>query len=210
MARYAILLGYGVFDPSNSLYKRYIRNFASFVNKNRISTVVLCGGRTNPKRPAESEAGSMADYLKPLLKSKVKVLLEDKSINTVQNIEFSKRFVDARKDRVTIFCDNIRTPKVMWFVMHFWFGMDKAQAEQYFVDLGLKYYTKHLSTEQIGERISGGLDYKNVAIRTYRMRSRIEHAVSQQIATILEINSLYDKVLYRKLIRNMRVKFGFV
>ena len=63
LVKYAVLLGYGLFDRSNMNYKRYLDNFASFANKNNIEVVVLSGGHTNPRRPLESEAGTISKYL---------------------------------------------------------------------------------------------------------------------------------------------------
>ena len=40
------------------------------------------------------------------------------------------------------------------------------------------------------------------------MRTDIDDAISGQIASILEINSLYDKKLYSKLIKAVKIKFG--
>jgi hypothetical protein len=103
MMKYAVLLGYGLFEPSKVKYKGYIDNFASFVNKNRINTVVLSGGRTDPKQPSRSEAMSIAEYLKPLIKTKTKILLENDSLTSSQNIEFTERFLDLNNSSVTVF-----------------------------------------------------------------------------------------------------------
>ena len=40
------------------------------------------------------------------------------------------------------------------------------------------------------------------------MRTDIDDAISGQIASVLEINSLYDKKLYSKLIKEVKIKFG--
>jgi hypothetical protein len=207
-AGYAILLGYGRFRRANTAYRRYVDNFASFVNRNRIDAVVLSGGRTDPKHPEVSEAGSMADYLRPLLKRKVRILLEERSLTTAQNIEFSKRFLNLKKDEVTVFCDNIRPQKVMWFILHYWFGLKKIRIERYFVDYGIRYYRRRYTTEEIGEEIAKGFDYKDVAVRPYRMHTRIEAAISQETATLLDVNALYDKSLRREMMRSTRIKFG--
>ena len=117
MTKYAILLGYGRFDSSNKPYKSYVDNFASFVNKNAVDTIILAGGYTDKRHPKVSEAESVFDYLQPLLKKDVGVILEEKSLTTKQNIEFCKKFINLKGgDAVTVFCDNVRPPKVMWFV----------------------------------------------------------------------------------------------
>ena len=63
LVKYAVLLGYGLFERSNINYKRYLDNFASFVNKKNIEVVLLSGGHTNLRRPLESEAGTISKYL---------------------------------------------------------------------------------------------------------------------------------------------------
>ena len=211
VSKYAVLLSYGMFKRTNAAYGRYLRHFASFVNRNRVDMVILSGGCSDPKRPSMSEAESMFGYLQPLLKGDFGLLLEERSLTTAQNIEFCKRFISLKNDdTVTVFCDNIRPPKVMCFILHYWFGLSKRRVEQYFVDYGLKYYLKHYTTEEMGEEIVKGLEYKNVAIRPYRMRTRIEAAVGQEIATLLQVNALYDESLYKKLMKNTKVRFGFI
>ena len=210
MARYAVLLGLGLFKRTNAAYRRYVINFASFVNRNEVDAIVLSGGHTDPKRPSESEAESIAGYLQPLLKRDVRMMLEGRSLTTAQNVEFSRRFISPRDDVVTVFCDNVRPPKVMWFILHFWFGLSRGEIEQYFVDYGRRYYSRHYTTEEIGNEIVKGLTYKNVTVRPYRMHERIEAAVSQEVGTLLEVNALYDKQLGRKLMKNIKVKFGLI
>ena len=211
MTRYAVLLGYGRFDRSNAAYKRYVDSFASFVNRNKVDLAILSGGYTDRKHSKMSEAESVFNYLQPLLKRDVGVLLEERSLTTKQNIEFCKKFITLKKnDTVTVFCDNVRPPKVMWFVLHYWFGLSKMEIEQYLVDYGQRYYSKHYTTEQIGNEIVKGLDYKNVSIKPFRMRTRIEAAVGQEIPTLLEINTIYDKALDRRLMREIKKRFGLI
>ena len=126
--KYALLLGYGLFSTERTDYRKYADNFVSFVNKNKVDFAILCGGHTNPERISESEARTLADYIAPRLKVRCKIKLEDKSLTTGQNIKFSSRFLDTRgKNKIFVFCDNIRPPKIMWFVLHYWFGLSKRQ-----------------------------------------------------------------------------------
>ena len=206
--KYALLLGYGLFDKSNLICKRYVDNFASFVNKENVEVVVVSGGHTDPKRPSESEAGTISKYLENKINKGTKMLLEERSLTTAQNIEFTKPLLKLANGSVTVFCDNIRPPKVMWYILHYWFGLGKREIENYFLEYSLKFYSKHFTTEQIGKELNKGLAYKNVLVKPYRMRTDIDDAISGQIASILEINSLYDKKLYSKLIKAVKIKFG--
>jgi hypothetical protein len=208
MTKYAILLGYGLFEESNINYRKYLDNFVSFVNQNKTDTIVLCGGRTDPKHPSRSEAQSMKDYIKPRIKVNAKILLERKSLTSAQNIDFAKKLIQLKNNEISIFCDNIKPPQIMWYVLHYWFKFSKSNIEKYYINYARKYYTKHYTTEQIGKEIVKGISYKNVIIKPYKMRTDIDDSVSSQISSILQINSLYDKKLYKEFIKSIRIKFG--
>ncbi len=209
--KYAVILGYGLFDDSKSRYARYLDAFTRFVNANAVDVAVFSGGHTSPERISISEAATMADHVRPLLKRNVKIVLEESSLSTAQNIEFSGRVVDTCKgNTIIVFCDNIRPAKVLWFVMHYWFDLSKREIERYFIGLSLVYYRKRYTTEQIGKEMKRGMAYKNVTIFPYPLRSGIDDAISQQIPTVLEIGALYDRRLYGELIRAVKVRQGLI
>ena len=209
--KYVVALGYGLFDRSKSRYRGYLDAVANFANKTGADFVVLCGGHTDPKRLSMSEARSMANYIKRSLKINAKMLLEERSLSTAQNIEFAKRLVNVKKgNSITVFCDNVRAPKVMWFVLHYWFHLSKKQIEQYFLEYSIKFYSRHYTTEEIGREISKGIVYENVTIRPYRLKTKIDDAIANQISAIIEINSLYDKQLGEGLIKAIKVRRGII
>jgi len=213
MVKYAVLLGYGIFNRakvSEAKYEDYVRKFASFVNKQKVDVVVLSGGHTSPKRLLESEAESIAKYLKPLLKGNVTVHLENRSLTTLQNIEFSRKFLDLKASSITVFCDNIRPQKVMWLILHFWFKLDRKKIEDYFISYSVKYYVTHFTDEGLGKEMSKGFTYKNIAIVPYPMRTDIDDAISALISDMLEIESLYKKSLKTKVVRFFKKKLGFI
>jgi hypothetical protein len=113
-------------------------------------------------------------------------------------------------NKITVFCDNIRQLKVMWFALHFWFHLSKREIEQYFIDYALAYYKRHFTTEQIGLEVAKGITYNNLTIKPYPMRKKITDAVANQIPSTLEINSLYDKALDKRLIKTIKIKFGLI
>ena len=76
------------------------------------------------------------------------------------------------------------------------------------VNYSLQYYKKHFTTEEIGKEIMKGLKYKNVTVIPYKLRTKIEEAISNQVSTIIELNSLYDKQLNKKLIRIIKIRQG--
>lgn len=214
MSKYAVILGYGLFDESNALYKSYLDTAIEHANNDSDSVIVFAGGKTNPKHPSDSEAGTMYKYAKPLLKEHVRVLLEEESMTTPQNIEFVSKLIpqaisDPSTNKIEVFCDNIRMVKVMWFVQHYWFKRNMDAIAQFFVDYGYQFYQKQHTTEQIGDHLRNGLEYENVSIVPCWIHTRINSAISQQIGSVLEIQALYDGVLEKKLMRNVLEKFGF-
>jgi len=213
MVKYALLLGYGIFNHSKvskAKYADYVKNFASFVNKEKVDIVVISGGHTSPKRPLESEAESLATYLRPRLKKGIPILLENNSLTTLENIEYSMKFLKVDpSNTITVFCDNIRPQKVMWLVLNFWFKLDKKLIQKYFVDYSMKYYITHFTDEGLGKEMAKGFRYKNVMVMPYPMRTDIDDAISALIGDILEINSLYDKSTRTKLIKFAKTKLGF-
>jgi hypothetical protein len=212
MAKYALLLGYGIFNHAKvpkARYADYVKKFAAYVNQNKIGTVVISGGHTSPKRPLESEAQSIAKYLKPLLKNKPNIALENLSLTTLENIEFSKKFLDLDSE-IVVFCDNIRPQKVMWLILNCWFGLSRKKIEKYFVDYSMKYYITHFTDEGLGKEMSKGFTYKNVFVKPYPMRTDIDDAISAIIGDMLEINSLYENSLRAKLSKYVKVKLGLI
>jgi hypothetical protein len=213
MTKYALLLGYGIFHDakvSNAKYADYVKSFANYVNKNKIDTVVISGGHTSIRHPLESEAESIEKYLKPLLKGNAKVVLENWSLTTLENIEYSQKFIHLKDSTVTVFCDNIRPQKVIWLVLHFWFRLNKKEIEKYFVDYSVGYYIKHFTDEGLGKEMSKGFTYKNVFVKPYPMRTDINDAISAIVGDILEINSLYEKTLRTRLIKYVKYKLGLI
>jgi hypothetical protein len=207
--RYAVVLGYGLFDKSDANYKGYVDNFVGFANRNKIDAIVLSGGHTNPKRKSESEASTIECYIRPKLKRRTRIILEDRSISTDQNIDFVGKIVHVGKgDEVIVFCDNIRPPRVMWFILHYWFGLSAGKIERYFIDIAVKHYKKGHTNKEIGREMTKGMKYGKVRIIAYPLRTGIEEAVSNQVATTMDILSLYDKELHEILNEATRIKHG--
>ena len=97
---------------------------------------------------------------------------------------------------IAVFCDSIRLPKVMWFVLHYWFGLSKNEIEDYFFEYSIKLYSKSFSMERIGKELSEGLKYKNVTVIPYRMYAEADYMSSIQIlSSILEIFSIFSQNL---------------
>ena len=158
----------------------------------------------------ESEAESIANYLKPLLKENKNIILENRSLTTLENIEFTRKFINLEDSTIIVFCDNIRPQKVMWLILHIWFGLSRKKIEKYFTDYSIRYYITHFTDEGLGKEMSKGFTYKNVIVKPYRMRTDIDDAISALIGDILEINSLYDTSIRAKFVKFIKIKLGLI
>ncbi len=212
MEKYALLLGYGIFDEKNEEYKKYVDEFARFVAENSIKKVILCGGKTSVKFPTVSEAESIAKYLNPKI-SGSSVMLVDESFTAYQNIKFAKRFInDISDSQITVFCDSIRYFKVMWFIMHEWFKMSRDQILKHLLDKVNEHYKKNIydETTSMGAIIMKEVKaYKGVIINTVPIHLSVDAAVAQQAGSLLDIEALYDKSLDNKLLKLTVAKSGF-
>ncbi len=207
MATSAVLLGYGLFDPGKANYRDYVESFARVVNGNNVGRVVLCGGRTDPTRPSVSEAASIYSYLKPMLKEGIEVLMEEKSLTSYQNIEFSKDKVDMDGDAF-VFCGNAKLPKVAWYVMHYWFGMGRGEIARELLRQLRAHDGERMTTEQIGKAMANGMTIRNVTFKPYRMWTDADDMLGNMMSSLVEIEVLYDRGLYDEFIAHAREKFG--
>lgn len=210
MTSYATLFGFGLFDISNRKYRAYLDRFVKFVNKNKIDVVVLCGGHTNVKRPKESEAGTMARYLRPRLKKKVKICIESDSLTTEQNIRFSKRFIDfSEGNKIFVVSDSVRFFKIFWMVLHHWYRLSKSEIiGEWFLILKQAYEnpTKKSAIIRTNE-IKKMLRYRNFEIVVDRQHSDYKNGLHTIISELFEIEGLYDRRTYKMFMEMTRKKF---
>ncbi|MFP3278073.1 MAG: YdcF family protein [Candidatus Micrarchaeota archaeon] len=218
MTNYATLFGFGLFDPSMKKYRGYLDRFLAFTKKKKIDVVVLCGGHTNLKFPEKSEAGTMAEYLKPLLGDNVQVKIEDRSRTTGENILFAKDYIDlSPNNKIFVVTDSVRFFKVYWMVLHYWFGLSKEEISSEWLKIVKKIYNnpkrKHIAL-QLND-IKNNLAFRNVTIvidtrehRTYK------DAVHQLFSGIIEVEALYNQSIMNdfmeisKVKEEARAKFG--
>lgn len=181
MTRYATIFGFGLFDESNLKYKKYLDRFITFVDKKKIDTVILCGGHSNLKMPEKSEAGTMADYLKKSLNPKVKMIIEDQSLDAEQHFISSKNYIDLGSgNSVFIVSDSVRFLKYYWMFMKHWFGLSKDEISAEWLKIATEAY-QNPKKKAINLEIKDMkrlLKYKNVKIvidplhKNLKMRSR--------------------------------------
>ena len=89
--------------PSVVLEKR-LRRAYTYLTENPETLCVLSGGQGS-NEPV-SEAQGMYDYLVAHGLETDRILLEDQSVNTVQNLAFSAKYFDKEKDEVLIVSNN--------------------------------------------------------------------------------------------------------
>lgn len=105
---YVIVLGGGLKRDrlSNSMRRRLDRSF-DYLKKDQTCQVIVSGGKTQNDTIPEAEA--MKQYLKNKGVKEERIIMEVKSLNTKENIRFSKKIINlnrgARKDIVVITSD---------------------------------------------------------------------------------------------------------
>ncbi len=209
MARIAVLLGNGVFDSSMKNYKEYVDEFVEFANRNKLDTAIICGGHTDPKARL-SEASSIKSYITSRLNKKTKLLTEEKSITASQSIKFTKPLIKLRKsDDVSVFCNSVVAVKVMWFIMHYWFGLNRRQIEEDALNYISLYYSKRNGVEDVGKGIAHtGVLYENVEVHPCHITPSLESAIAQQLVSLVDVAALYNPSLYNKSISTVKKRYG--
>ena len=176
----AVVLLYGLDSPARVDYREYLDKVAGEIGKGGFGKVVLCGGFTDPQRVDESEASSVQAYLKDKVGGFENFVLEDRSINTNQNLEYAAGHVDEG-DEVVVFCERLRLAKVIWTAMHF---LLKAGREDIYQEL-LRYVS--LSDLVVAFK------YKNLSVVGFEFGRRSkEEMMDQSFRAILDVEALYS------------------
>lgn len=104
-ADYVIVLGaqWKSTGPSEVLRRRLIRA-ANYLASNPDTKVIVSGGQGDNE--IMSEAAGMKEYLVKIGIEEERILVEDKSANTYENLTFSGQFLDIRQDSVVIVTNN--------------------------------------------------------------------------------------------------------
>lgn len=103
-ADYVLVLGHQLEnDKADEVLKYRLRKTIKYLDKNPNTKVVLSGGIT--KNNAISEASYMKDYLVKNGINPSIITLEDKSTDTVENIENCLNYIN-KKDKITLISSN--------------------------------------------------------------------------------------------------------
>lgn len=104
-ADYVIVLGAQMKadGPSKALQYR-LDEAIRYLNENPSSKVIVSGGQGSDEHI--SEAQGMYEYLVEKGIEKDRIIKEDKSVNTTQNLTFSAEYLDKEKDSVAVVTNN--------------------------------------------------------------------------------------------------------
>lgn len=191
----SLILGYGLFEETNQEYKDYLDWIAKTVTDQKIEKLIICGGFTNSLHKDLSEAQSMNNYIKKLLPSDIKIVLEEKSITTPQNLEFAKAEITA-EDNILIFCDLARLAKVIWLSARILLGKSQSEVSH----AVLNFY--------LDKKIKPFVNW-NMTIMPFEFPSRDKYQYfAQSFTSLLEVESLSDKDLDEKILAQRKKDFG--
>lgn len=104
-ADYVIVLGAQMKadGPSKALQYR-LDEAIRYLNENPSSKVIVSGGQGSDEHI--SEAQGMYEYLVEKGIEKDRIIKEDKSVNTTQNLAFSAEYLDRERDSVAVVTNN--------------------------------------------------------------------------------------------------------
>lgn len=112
-ADYMIILGAQVRKGGPSMVLQYrLDSAADYLKKNTETVCIVSGGQGHNEPFPEAEG--MRDYLVRAGICEDRILVEDRSRNTDENIEFSKQFLDPAKDSVCIVTNNFHVYRALF------------------------------------------------------------------------------------------------
>ncbi len=192
----AVVLLYGIFKPENSDYVGYLSFIGEEIKTHYFEKVILCGGITDPSKPDLSEAQSVVNYLREQNPDFENYILEEKSINTNQNIEFASKSVSP-SDKVTVYCDQTRLAKVIWMAMHF---LSDSSQEEIYPAVFQFAYERNLQKPFI---------YKNLTVIGIEFPGRTKEEITgQTFATLLDVMAIDNEKFTEMDIEQRRKDFG--
>ena len=102
---YIVVLGAQVHEQGPSTVLKYRLDTAyDYLQENGGTTCIVSGGKGNNEHAPEAHV--MADYLIARGIPAERIIVEDSSLNTAQNIEYSAQFFDRTRDAVGIVTNN--------------------------------------------------------------------------------------------------------
>lgn len=192
----AIVLGYGVFQETNAEYKEYLDWIAKDCQEQGIEKIIFTGGCSNNTLPDISEAKANQKYFQKICPNISQSVLEEKSLTTAQNLQFSAHLIQPNLDEIIVYCDLYRTAKIIWISLHYLLGLSRHD-----IALSLLDFRKE---KKIRPYI-----YKNLTVKGYDFPSRDKNIVlGQTYSSLIEVESLYDEEVDQKLNNQRKQEFG--
>ncbi len=191
----AIVCLYGLYNPNKTDYIEYLDFLINEIESKKFDKVILCGGVTFPHIEKISEAESARKYL--ITKSNFNnYLLEDKSINSNQNIEFASQNL-SKNETVTVYCDLTRIAKITWISAHY---ILKASIQDIF---------KEISKFAHKKDIYKPFKMKNLTVIGFDFKGKSkEEMIGQSFATLFDVMSLYNKAFEKQELEARKKEFG--
>ena len=110
---YIIVLGALVYDDRPSIVLQYRLDMAyQYLKENKKTICIVSGGQG--KNEKYSEAKIMSDYLIKKGIKKERIILEDDSTTTKENIEFSSKYCNKKNDKIGIVTNNFHLFRAMY------------------------------------------------------------------------------------------------
>lgn len=191
-----VVLLYALYGPERTDYKEYLDFIAEEIDKRGLERVILCGGFTDPKRPRDSEASTVQEYLLSVKPDFTNYTLEDKSITTNQNLEFAAQSL-SKDDEIVVYGDLIRLAKIIWIAMHFLVGATRDEIYKAVFEFA---HARDLYKD---------FEYKNLKVVAFDFPGKTkEETIGQSFATLLHVMALYDEEKNRMGVEQRKKDFG--
>jgi hypothetical protein len=204
-----VILGYGVFTEDNLQYKAYLDSVLTLLKSLYSDKVVVTGSMTNSEHPGKEEAMSQKEYLvKQSSQLENKILLENQSLSTPQNLEFSLKLLKQQNidiSKLDVICDSIRSPKVFYLSCFFFNALLKLNISEEGVYSQL---FNQLVDKNIDITKDSLFSYKNLVIHGVNLHRDPSEIGLQVTSSMLEVGFTKYPELEKQFLVWRRKKFG--
>lgn len=203
-----IVLCYALFQNQEN-YKKYLDKVLNIIDLENPDKIIVCGGFTNKNFPEISEAKSATDYLLTKNSSlKDKIILEERSITTPQNIKFAIEEIsklNKKVDSVIFVCDSIRLVKVYCIgslLMSEPLGF-RADKEQILLEL-----MRQIENKKIDFAKECQLHFENITFKGVDMKRSILEVGDQIPRSLTEVFALEFPLLEKAALDHRSKEWG--
>ncbi|MBP9818157.1 hypothetical protein KBC75_05445 [Candidatus Shapirobacteria bacterium] len=208
MTHIAIVLGYGVYEDSNTAYKtKYLEPVLTDILAKNPDLIITCAGCSNSKFPTLSEAESIKTLfveLQPSIDSKI--ITETDSLSTPESLEFTSKLINKNYpdcDHVTIYVDSCRVPKALYLSLQLFLTGSKLSEKELLTILGHIYLEKLYDFSQSVE-----LNYQNITVVGTPLSDNMTLVSQQIVSSMLEMHSFNYPELHQEFIDWRKKQWG--